>query len=307
LAAELLLTEPLGSALLAPLHLRGVNLGTLVALHSVPASFDTGTLRSFQLLADQGAIALENARLIETLRAQADALRRSQDQLVHNARMATVGRLTATLAHEINNPLQSILGSVHFALEQLPANLPQRAYLELAANELDRVSEILRRMVGFYRQDDAARIATDINTLLQETLALAEKQLQRHHVAVITDLQDDLPPLSLAPNQLKQVFLNLILNAADAMAHGGRLEITTRADSQDRLEIRFNDSGPGIPPAELERIFEPFYTTKPNGTGLGLAISRDIVVAYGGSLLVDRKSTRLNSSHRLTSRMPSSA
>lgn len=286
LAAELLLPNPPTTAMLAPLRVRDTSLGLLITLRNAPGNFDTSDLHFFQLLAHQAAITLENTRLIERLRTQTDDLRRYQDQLVHEARMATVGRLTAAVAHEINNPLQSILGSVKFSLEQLPADLPQRPYLELAASELDRVSDILRRMVGFYRRDPAERVSTNINVLLQETLALAEKQLQRHRVAVITDLDPNLPHVPLAPNQFKQVFLNLILNAADAIGQGGQLQITTSLGN-DHLEVCFTDSGPGIPPQELERIFESFYTTKPHGTGLGLAISRDIVVAHGGLLVAE--------------------
>ncbi|HEX9924203.1 MAG TPA: ATP-binding protein, partial [Anaerolineae bacterium] len=287
LAAELLLADAPAGAMLASLRLRETSLGLLVAWHSMPDRFDTGLLQFFRLLAHEAAITLENARLIDTLRTQADALRRTQDQLVHNARMATVGRLTAALAHEINNPLQSILGSVKFSLEQLPPDAPQRSYLELAAGELDRVSDILRRMVGFYRRDANERLPTDLNALLRETLTLAEKPLQRHRVAVITDLDPDLPHPRLAPNQFKQIFLNLILNAADAIDQGGQLQISTGRDEQGRLEIRFTDSGPGLPAPEIERIFEAFYTTKPHGTGLGLAISRDIALAHGGDLLVE--------------------
>jgi signal transduction histidine kinase len=286
LAAELCLPDTPGSALLAPLSGRDATLGLLAVLHSDGGRFDTGLLQSVQLLAHQGALSLENARLIEALRTQADALRLSQDQLIHNARMATVGRLTAALAHEINNPLQSILGGVQLVLEQTPADFPHRPYLELAASELDRVSDILRRMVGFYRRDEDTRVRTDVNGLVRETLALAEKQLQRHQVAVITDLSEGLPHLPIAPNQFKQVFLNLILNAADAMANGGKLEITTQCEA-GWLEIRFADSGPGIAPGELERIFESFYTTKPHGTGLGLSISRDIVIRHNGNLLAE--------------------
>jgi signal transduction histidine kinase/CheY-like chemotaxis protein len=289
LAAELLLPEAPGSAMLARLRARESNIGLLAVLHTLPGRFEAGALQSFQLLAHQGAIHLENARLIETLRAQADALRHSQDQLVHNARMATVGRLTAALAHEINNPLQSILGSVQFALEQLPADLPQRSYLELAASELDRLGDIVRRMVGFYRRDDDERLPTDINALVRETLALAEKQLQRGRVAVIASLAEDLPRVPLAPNQFKQVFLNLILNAAEAMAGGGNLQVVTRFDGKDQVEISFADNGPGIPAHELDRIFESFYTTKQHGTGLGLSISRDIVARHKGELLAESR------------------
>lgn len=289
-AAELLLPEAPGSAMLAPLRTGEASLGLLAALHSAPHRFNTGDLQLFQLLANHGAVALANARIIQTLRAQADALRHSQDQLIHNARMATVGRLTAALAHEINNPLQSILGSVQFVLEQLPAEDSQRPYLELAASELDRVSDIVRRMVGFYRRDEAERLPTDLNALVRETLALAEKQLQRHRIAVITDLMEGLPRAPVAPNQFKQVFLNLILNAADAMTgppEGGKLEITSRRTDDGQIEICFSDNGPGIPPHELERIFESFYTTKPHGTGLGLSVSRDIVRRHAGDLLAE--------------------
>ena len=286
-ASELFLPDAAASVLLAPLRAHERPIGALAVLHATAERFDTSTLRVFQLLAQQGAVVLENARLIEAARARAEALRRSQDELIHNARMATVGRLTAALAHEINNPLQSILGSVQLVLEQWPRDLPQRAYLELAASELDRLSDIVRRMVGFYRRDADASLPTDVNGLVRETLALAEKQLQRHRVVVITDLSDDLPRVSLAPNQFKQVFLNLILNAADAMAHGGNLHIVTGWDGEGWIEIRFADTGPGLPSHELERIFESFYTTKPHGTGLGLSVSRDIVMHHKGELLAE--------------------
>ncbi len=287
LADELLLADVPGSCVLAPLHVAEKPLGLLVALHRQREKFDASILQMGQVWTHQAAVAWENARLIETLRTQTEVLQLSQDQVVHNARMATVGRLTAALAHEINNPLQSILGSVMFVLEEVAQDWPQRQYLELAATELHRVSDIFQRMVGFYRRDTGRLQPTFINDLIRETLVLAEKQLQRHHVAVITDLCPDLPAIPLPPNQFKQLFLNVILNAADAMPQGGQLQIITSDQEGEWLEVSFIDSGPGIPAAELGRIFESFYTTKPRGTGLGLAISRDIARAHGGDLLAE--------------------
>lgn len=286
-AEELLLLSTPGSAVLAPL-VRGETVsGVLAVFHSEPDSFDPFSLNMLQYLAQIGVNALSFALQVETLKTQSKMLQHSQDQRIHDARMATVGRLTAALAHEINNPLQSILGSVKFVLEQASPDFAHRVYLELAASELDRVADILQRMVGFYRRDTVQRQPTDLNALVRETLALAEKQLQRHHVAVITDLSPDLSCLPIAPNQLKQVFLNIMLNAAEAMPQGGRLYITTQQTQANGVEISFTDTGPGIPEQEIGRIFESFYTTKPHGTGLGLAISRDIIQAHGGELEVE--------------------
>ncbi len=288
LAEELFLPDgSLGTALIAPIAVQDGIAGGVLILHAQADAFDANTLELIQLTRRQISIAWENAELIRLLRDQAEKLQRSQDAMVHNARMATIGRLTASLAHEINNPLQSIIGSVELVLEHTDPDWPQRPYLSVAAEELDRVSEIVQRMVGFYRLDNRERRPTQINTLLQETIILAEKQLQRNHIIVIFDLEEGLPEITLAPNQLKQVFLNMILNAIDAMPEGGQLQIATGVNGD--VTIHISDTGHGIPANQIDHIFESFYTTKPHGTGLGLSISRDIIEASGGRISVQSK------------------
>jgi two-component system NtrC family sensor kinase len=199
------------------------------------------------------------------------------------------------VAHEINNPLEAITNALYLVLSRTPEDDPNRRFLEIANRETGRVSGIIRQMLGFYRSK-AARAPTDVNQLLDETLALVERQLRQHRVALRTDLDRNLPLVPASADQLKQVFLNLMLNAQEAMGEGGTLYVSARLSRETDPEfvsgryvlVQVRDTGTGIPEDKLPHIFEPFYSTKgeTKGTGLGLWVSLGIVQNHGGQIKV---------------------
>ncbi len=224
-----------------------------------------------------------------------------EQQLFESEKLAAVGRLAASVAHEINNPLEAITNALYLVLSRTPEDDPNRRFLEIANRETARVSGIIRQMLGFYRSK-AAKAPTDVNQVLDETMALVERQLRQHRVALRSELDRGLPPVPASADQLKQVFLNLFLNAQEAMPDGGTLYVSTRLSRENDPEflsgryvlVQVRDTGTGIPEDKLPHIFEPFYSTKgeSKGTGLGLWVSLGIVQNHGGLLKVRSRSGR---------------
>jgi signal transduction histidine kinase len=197
--------------------------------------------------------------------------------------MATAGRLTASIAHEVNNPLQSVQNCLHLAgHEDLPAE-KRKEYFELAKKELDRLMKTVQRMLDFYRPGAVRVEQVDLLDLLEHVLSLSAQQLGQRHITLHTDLPKSLPMIYAVSSQIQQIFFNLILNSLDAMQDGGELTITAKA-KKNGVEMIFQDTGPGIPEDKRENIFEPFFSTKDGGTGLGLTVSYNIVTAHGGTL-----------------------
>jgi PAS domain S-box-containing protein len=220
--------------------------------------------------------------------------RRVEQELFESQKLAAVGRLAAAFAHEINNPLEAIKNSLYLLLTRMPDSDPSRKFLEIANKETERVSGIVRQMLGFYRPA-VVMAPVDIHAVLEETIGLLQRQFGQQQIVVQQDLQRRLPPVLGSADQLKQVFLNLFLNAIEAMPGGGTLRITTRmargTDSEFVLEGRYvliqvQDSGTGIDEDDLRHIFEPFFSTKQKqrGSGLGLWVSLGIVQQHGGQM-----------------------
>lgn len=214
--------------------------------------------------------------------------KRLQAQLIQSEKMAATGRLAASIAHEINNPLQAISGCIDLAQATSDPEKIKR-YLALATTELERLAGVVRRMLDFYRPARAERVPVNVRELMEDVLLLSGKRLQHARVHVQTRWAEDIPYISGVADQLKQVFLNMILNATEAMPQGGTLDIRgqTVRDGGDWVVLSIADSGAGVSPQDLERIFEPFFTTKPDGTGLGLAVSHSIITQHGGRIIVD--------------------
>jgi signal transduction histidine kinase len=276
--------------------------GRIIAFFSLdkvePNFYQPEHAERLALFAGQAALALQNARLFQSEREQFRRLQESQAQLVQVEKMAALGRLVASIAHEINNPLQAMQGSLELATEELQGNhRPDKLtrYLRVANSEIERLATIVHRLRDFYRPAREGLLPTNVNAVLQSVLELAGKQLQHSHVTVEWAGADALPTIQANPDYLKQVFLNLILNAIDAMSEqGGTLSIRTALDQlpgRDRpplpaVRIEFGDTGEGIPPDILPHIFEPFVTTKKTGTGLGLSISYGLIEAHNGRITV---------------------
>jgi two-component system NtrC family sensor kinase len=224
----------------------------------------------------------EMARRVAEREKMAAALRRGEQ-------LASVGALAAGVAHEINNPLTTILGYASLLLEDLPAGDANRPRLELVADEARRVQQIVRTLLDHARLDAGPpkKEPLDANQLVERTIALLRPTLKQHRVQVSSELASALPRPDGDPRRIEQVLVNLAQNGAHAMAGGGTLTFRT-APVGAGFVVEVTDTGPGIPPGDLEKIFEPFYTTKGPGvgTGLGLAIARQLVEESGGRIEV---------------------
>ncbi len=248
--------------------------------------FSGDDLEMLYLLTRQAAVALENARLYGALRAYVSEIERSQQRLVQSEKLAAIGRLTASIAHEVNNPLQSLRNCLDLAARGDLAEERRAEYLRMAQRELEHLTSIVRQMLEFYRPEAATRQSIDVNDLLHDVVLLTAGQCHDRGVEVVLTLSSELPAVWGVPYQLKQVVMNMVLNAIEAMPDGGRLTIASAPRAQG-VEITFRDTGRGISKEEMAHIFEPFYTSKQTGTGLGLAISYGIVAAHDGVIQVE--------------------
>jgi len=249
-------------------------------------AFTEADLDMFVLLARQAAIAVLNADLYEELRTTIRQVEESQRALIQAEKMAAVGRLIASVAHEINNPLQAIGNCLHLAGRKDLEITQRDAYLQTGRDELDRLKLTIRHMLDYYRLDSEVREPADVRDLVERTLELLNAQLSSHSIQVKTNFCEAITPLPMAKNQMQQVLMNLMLNAIDAASmNGSARTIWIDAEMQDdRLIISIEDSGPGVPAEYEHRIFEPFFSTKPDGMGLGLKVSHGIVEIHGGKL-----------------------
>ncbi len=273
----------LGAAMFVPVA-RPNGMSLLYAgRESADPPFREADLEMFLILARQAVIAMENARLYAELRAYVRRVEESQQALLQAEKMAVTGRLTASIAHEINNPLQAVQNCMHLSgREDLPPEKRQE-YFQLARAELDRLQTTVQRMLDFYRPNAVASQNVGIADLLAHVLSLTSKQLEERDIAVTREIGPNLPEVQGVASQIQQVFINLILNAYDAMPEGGELKVSARG-AKDGVEIFFQDSGPGVSPEMSRNIFEPFVSGKEGGTGLGLTVSYNIVNAHGGTL-----------------------
>ena len=272
-----------------PLVLRGEAIGVLSVDNQMSSEqFTEDDEYLLSALADYAAVSIENATLYDELRRSLEDLKRSQQELIQSSKLAALGRLAASLAHEINNPLQAIRSSLHLLAKRPLDEEKRNRYLNVAAKEVERLIQLVQRMLDLYRPAKEKRTLSDINALLEDTLALASKQLQHCNINLSRHLDPDLPRLEAVASYLKQVFINIVLNAVEAMPQGGELTVRTSLDEETReLLISFTDTGSGIPASDLPYVFEPFYTTRESGTGLGLAISYSIVEQHGGKIEVE--------------------
>lgn len=208
--------------------------------------------------------------------------------MIENERFAANKRLTQIVAHEVNSPLQTIMFSLDMLLRKTSSR-EQQVFLHIAQEEVERIGKILHQLKDIYHAPDNNTVTHDVNALLERVLLLTGGKLTQNHILVERDLVDDLPPVSCSTDQLMQVFLNLILNAIDAMPDGGKLYIKTNVqviEGQPTVIMEITDTGIGIEDHIKSRIFEPFFTTKSHGSGLGLSVSQKIINDVGGSLEV---------------------
>jgi two-component system NtrC family sensor kinase len=214
-----------------------------------------------------------------------------QNRVAQSEKLASLGMLAAGVAHEINNPLGGILSLTALALEDLPPEDPCRQNLDEVVRQSERCREIVKGLLEFSRQQEAGSDLTDVRQVIDETLSLMTKQSLFFNVNVKKHYDDSVPMVPADHSQLQQVFMNIIMNAVQSMDAQGVLTVEVEAMEDSRVEIRISDTGCGIPDTYVDKVFDPFYTTKPEGegTGLGLSIAYGIVTRHNGTITVDSK------------------
>ena len=235
-------------------------------------------------LANQTAIAIENARLYKDLKRSKSYIRRAD-------RLASLGTLTAGLAHEIRNPLVAIKTLTQLLSERLDDEEFRTQFLKIASGEVDRISSLVTELLNFARPSDPKLELEDINTILDGMILLVSTETKKKRIEVIKNYSSDFPPVQIDREQIKQVFLNILINAIEATPENGKIFIKTltftKPGGEPYVQIEFTDTGSGISEEYLEDIFNPFFTTKTTGSGLGLSISNQIIQDHKGYINVE--------------------
>jgi C4-dicarboxylate-specific signal transduction histidine kinase len=221
-----------------------------------------------------------------------EALSKARSDLAHVARVTSLGALTASIAHEVNQPLSGIITNAGTCLRMLAADPPNvdgaRETARRTIRDGNRASDVITRLRALFTKKDATTESVDLNEATREVIALSSSDLQRSRVMLQSELADELPPVTGDRVQLQQVILNLLLNASDAMSgvadRPRQLVVRTERDDADRVRLTVQDVGVGFEPHGADRLFEAFYTTKRNGMGIGLSVSRSIIESHHGRL-----------------------
>jgi two-component system sensor histidine kinase HydH len=272
-----------------PVIARGEPLGAILVdnLYNARPIGDSD-LRFLSALASQAGLSIQNARLYERLKKANEEIQSVQQRLIHSERLATLGEFSASIAHEIRNPLVSIGGYARLLQKQ-----HQDVYSQIIYEEVERLEEILSRILSFSRKTvPAEREVTDLNVVMENIIRSLGEEIKLKHVKIEKELSQSLPNVTCDQGQIKQVFMNLIQNAIDAMGEKGTLTIRTHVVSDgDGLWVasEVSDTGKGIPSDVINNIFNPFFTTKEKGTGLGLAIIQRFVDAHSGKIEINNR------------------
>lgn len=247
--------------------------------------FGLDDVEFLSILGNQISVAIENARLYEAEKNATQQLRAAQQQLVHSERLAALGEMSARVAHEINNPLGIIKNYLLLVSRAAGANVEAGNYLDIVGQEIDRIARIVRELLDFHRPANEEAQPINVVEVVEDVLILMDRQFEKLGVEVRRQFTRKPPFVMGSKENIKQVVLNLVINACDAMPEGGRLDIALQRQDDD-LHLSFCDTGTGIEPDIIPRIFEPFFTTKEQGkgTGLGLAVCYGIIRRHGGSI-----------------------
>jgi len=289
----------LRSLLVVPLLAKEKALGAIAADFLEPnKSITKETLESVMAFAQQAGLAIYNAFMYQELKAFSQQmeekiqkttadLRKTEAQLIRSEKLAALGQLAAGIAHEIRNPLTSINILIHSLTENFPPETAHHEDLQVIEEEISRINEIVDQFLRFARPAPPLLQKTDALSIFEETLQLLRPQIEKNRIIVEKEFRA-LPPISMDREQMKQVILNLLLNAIQAMPNGGRLTLRGRVLENDRwVTFSIQDSGIGIPSEDMNKLFDPFFSTKEGGVGLGLPIAHRIIDQHHGKIEVD--------------------
>jgi signal transduction histidine kinase len=279
-------------------------LGALDLQYRPPQVFQDDDLRLMTTVANQLGLVLEKLSIHAELQAALHHEQAARAQLVQSEKLAALGRIVATVVHELNNPLQAIQNALYLVKTSDMLDQQSLDDLQIALNEASRMAEIIARLRDTYRPASREEFRLEsLNAIIEEVRKLVASHLERNQVTFHFDSDPELPSILLIRDQIKQVLLNVCLNAVEAMRDGGHLIVRTRFDAKEKqISFAITDTGDGIPAEILPHIFDPFVTTKEMGTGLGLAISYDIVQRHGGEISVQ---SQVGRGSTFTVRLPS--
>jgi len=288
---EMKVLEALKCELCIPLISKNQIRGTLILTGKTSGlPFTDSDLEFLSVLTGQFTSAVENAILYESQKNMNIELRRTQKQLIQSEKLAALGQLSASIAHEINNPLGIIKNYLLILSESMKNNAPSQSNLKSVKEEVDRIARTVRSLLDFCRPKNENMSTLDIVEIINQTVSLVEKQFLKEKCVIKKDFPQNLPQVKGFNDEIKQVFLNLLMNAKDSMPQEGEILVLAR-QNEDTVEIEFSDTGCGIPEENISRVFEPFFTTKEEGkgTGLGLWICYEIIQRHGGTIVAKRK------------------
>ncbi len=288
------------SVALIPLQLGAERLGLLQLNDRSKGRFNTETIALLERFAGYLVVALAKFRAEEQLKALKEdlemivekrtrELQETQKQYLHAEKLSAIGQLSASIAHEFNNPLQSIMTIIKGIERYTPLKKKEAELVGLAFQECQRMKKLILSLQDFNRPSSGRKTLTDVHSSLDSIMILQKSYFNNKHISVVRNYAENLPQIMVVSDQIKQVFLNLLTNAADAChKHGGIITVSTWQEN-DRVAVAIEDTGVGIKPEEMEHIFRPFFTTKPEvkGTGLGLSVSYGIIKKHHGEFRVE--------------------
>jgi signal transduction histidine kinase len=267
-----------------PLVVRDRAIGTAVIGETRPRLFTPAEVERAAAIANQLAVAAENARLYEDLRRSYAQLARAQQQLIEGERLAALGELSAVVAHEVRNPLGVIFNSIGSLRRLVRPAGDAKMLFDIVEEEADRLNRIVGDLLDFARPSQPELRPEHLDHVVEDAVAAALAQ-RGGRVEIVRDLDPSVPPVAMDARLVRQAVLNVAVNAVQAMPRGGRLILRTRREG-DGAVLEIEDTGVGIPEEVRSRMFEPFFTTKASGTGLGLAVVKRIVEGHGGAVAV---------------------
>jgi signal transduction histidine kinase len=271
------------SELAIPIKVNNQVLGVLDVQQSPPGQLTERDLQLVSAVADELAVALEKADLYSNLQASLQKEKAIRSQLVQNEKLAVVGRLLASVSHELNNPMQAIQNALFLLKEERGISEQGKQDLQIVLSETERMAALIERLRATYRptrEEDFQPV--QLNNVVEDIHILVATHLRHNQIAFEFHPDPNLPLVSGLPDQLRQVMLNLLMNAVESMPSGGLLTVFTKNQEGKEVQISVSDNGPGIDPVILPHIFEAFVTSKESGTGLGLTITYDIIHRHNG-------------------------
>ncbi len=279
-----------------PLILRTEMLGIIRIYFSERREFLDEELSFVGAVAETCACAIDKARMIEEQKSQYDQL------ALHTEKLSALGRMAAGIAHEINNPLAGILLYSSRMRKKVTEEGPIKEGLDVIVQETQRCKGIIQDLLEFSRDKEPEKAEASINDIIEKALGILENEFRLHHITVEKNLSGEMPAILLDVNLMQQVFVNLLINAVEAIQENGVIKIQSYVNQNRKtVGVGVADTGGGIPPDDMAKIFEPFFSTKNNGTGLGLAVSYGIVQKHGGNIQV---SSRLGEGTQFTVEIP---